>query len=922
MIFMYLCAKIRKLTIIAMFKHLTFNAMLRPAFLTCAVAAMLPASAQYASDTFVPCKKTDRTLYFSISAAGKRLPILWGLDTAWPDEGNIRRGVRFIGADNIGVCRVSFQPWDYLPDAAELTPRLEANLMERLRLVSFIGGPEAVRLVLNNDAPGDVVDERYFSVAQSEEATRAYCNLIYATTLSCQRKGWEVITASPLNEPDYVWNNQGSMDDFLAIAKMLKTDYPQYKDGQIRISGGNTLNCDCALPWYEFLYDYIDEGNTHQLAGDFDHYADFFARVRADGKYATADELHNVMEAMVGVEYGMQTGIWWGTAELARGEFCKASFGERLAYGENRKAWSAASVYRAPDGKIQGFVGQSERQAAPSTFRFVSTDRDVFFNGQGPRREYVVELSGGDGYQVPGQANAEYLVDITWGDDVSPVIDGSYAIANKFSGKTLAVDGALASGSRLIQKGESGDQGMTWAVKPVHNTIGGDFSYWTIVADEAPNMKLDVLNWSLEENGALIVWDGGLGGNEQWYLRYAGDGCFRIFSRHSNLCLQLAEQSDADGVAVLQVSPSDSPLQLWKFVAPDVVVDADAPAAPTGLVAQPQSASVRLDWQPSVSVDADSYVVLRAPAGTSDFSTVGRGIKDTFFIDNTVDNNMTYDYVVKTLDQSMNSSAVSAPATCAAIGEGELVAHLDFNRSLEDATVNGFNAVVGPGDAVQYGPGHIDGTYAMRFSAPRYLQIPYQAANRSTATVAFWFYLRTMTDGQHLFDFCADTDRYMALSVGSAGSVRLKATDGEKECMLEGGAVGVKEWHHVAVTMEAGRAALFLDGNLVAEDIASGITLGGIAPSLAYLGTCHEKENYLDGRLQDFQIYSTAMSDDKIPAIADGSLSAASVSSAPVLISEEYYDTMGRLVTAPTSGIYIIRRIFDNGTVATGKVRL
>lgn len=69
------------------------------------------------------------------------------------------------------------------------------------------------------------------------------------------------------------------------------------------------------------------------------------------------DEMHNVMEAMVGLEYGLQTGIWWGSAEYARGEFCKISRGgERLAYTEHRPNWTAASVYRSKDGsKVQAF---------------------------------------------------------------------------------------------------------------------------------------------------------------------------------------------------------------------------------------------------------------------------------------------------------------------------------------------------------------------------------------------------------------------------------------------------------------------------------------------------------------------------------------------------------------------------------------
>ena len=114
---------------------------------------------------------------------------------------------------------------------------------------------------------------------------------------------------------------------------------------KIRICGGNTLNCDEALPWYNYLKEQLDEGNTHQLAGEFNGYATFYETVRKDGKMAMNDEMHNVMEAMVGLEYGLQTGIWWGSAEYDRGEFCKISRGgERLAYTEHRPNWTAASV--------------------------------------------------------------------------------------------------------------------------------------------------------------------------------------------------------------------------------------------------------------------------------------------------------------------------------------------------------------------------------------------------------------------------------------------------------------------------------------------------------------------------------------------------------------------------------------------------
>jgi hypothetical protein len=115
-----------------------------------------------------------------------------------------------------------------------------------------------------------------------------------------------------------------------------------------------------------------------------------------------------------------------GNCRICRGEFVKASDGVRLAYAEHRKNWTAASVYRAPDGKVQAFIGGSERQAVATTFKFVSVDHDVFFDGYGPQREFTVIYPGGvTGSYQNGQVNAERVINITWGDDIQPAIDGN-----------------------------------------------------------------------------------------------------------------------------------------------------------------------------------------------------------------------------------------------------------------------------------------------------------------------------------------------------------------------------------------------------------------------------------------------------------------------------------------------------------------
>ena len=369
-------------------------------------------------------KQEMNAVPFSVEAEGKQFPVIWGMDTAWPSEDNMKRGIAFIGTENLGTARASFQPSDLIVNG-ELSKAQQQALDNRLRIVALSGVKD---IALNCDHEVMNKDNYY---GKPEE----WVKMIEASVIYCQKKGFNVVSVAPFNEPDYTPWGEGSISDFYNIARLLKQN-PLFDN--IRICGGNTLNCDQALPWYNALKEYLDEGNTHQLAGEFDTYANFFTTVRADGKHATADELHNVMEAMVGVEYGMQTGIWWGFDARARGEFCRASNnGDRLAYTEDRAHWTAAAVYRNnKEQKVQAFIGTSERQAGNSTYRFLSTDRNVYFDGYGPVREYTVDMPGGTGYQV-GQTNAEYVADITWGEDVPPYINGNYVIQSAATGERV-----------------------------------------------------------------------------------------------------------------------------------------------------------------------------------------------------------------------------------------------------------------------------------------------------------------------------------------------------------------------------------------------------------------------------------------------------------------------------------------------------
>ena len=633
--------------------------------------------AQTGADYAKAAQKADVEIVFDLSSEGKEYNVNWGMDTAWDWDFNVNRGIAHIGKGNFATGRVSFQPNDLVTDNGDgtytLTERQQKKLKWRCDLIKLTGAKE-VNLNCDHEALFCPIDENgnkkdteardYTGRKNYQGKPQEWYKLIKASVQYVQSQGLKVVSVSPFNEPDYVWEQATSEEqaqkDFLAIAKLIRAD-DFFKD--IRICGGNTLNDDRALPWYNYLKDYLDEGNTHQLAGSFDNYANFFTRVKRNGKVATADELHNVGEAIVGVNYGMKNGIWWGFDSKARGQFClDSNEGVRLGYGENPSAWTCGAVYRNnTTGEVHGYLGSSERQAKTSTFAFVSKDRDVYFNGDGPTRRYVFEVPGGTGYQQ-GQINAERIFDITWGEDVAPgVVNGTYLIVNQYSGKVLTSAGtSKATTSNLLVSSTS----QQWKVTPGYTT--GDISYWfidNVTTDK--NSHLNVLNNNLNDEANVICFDAGHDANEQWYLKYAQDGYYYIISRLSNKYLYCTNTTTSGAEVRLKEGPSPKARSkaafLWRLQPIDSKVETRAPAAPTGLAVGQLAEGMELSWTAPADSDPLTYIVLRADAPETEgeepeYNTIGRGIAATSFTDNSAEADKHYFYKVKAVDYAGNRS--------------------------------------------------------------------------------------------------------------------------------------------------------------------------------------------------------------------------------------------------------------------------
>lgn len=904
------------------------------AFLVAGISSITAQVISGASN-LVATEVPHNTVPYRIEDRGTKLPdISWGLDLAWISEGNLARGANYAG-DLIDIVRLSFQT-TYAVENGQLSAAQKAKLDERIGYVKKWTPNAGINL--NSDQEAGVIDWYHSSVADPVAVfPPRWAALIAASKDYVESKGLKVVSVSPFNEPDYTDWKQGTMAEMKEICRLFRED-PAYVESfkDVVLCGGNTLNNDRALEWYNHCKDYLDEGNTHQLAGSFDTFAAFYQQVAADGKVGVGDELHNTMECMVGSEYGLTKGIWWGTCEHTRSQFMKASRGTRLAYAENRGRWTAAAVYRHADSykdgcPVQGFVGTSERQAGATTFRFAALDHDVFYNGQGPAREFIIKTPGfpnGTGYDTEGKTtrNAEAVFNIQGGEDIMPVIpteEGTYYIIPRCSNHPLAPNGNQAVSGRAMShtRYTKGYTQQQWIVKPQANDVGGDFTYFTLYNAKDATLLPDVKNWSLEDRGSIILWTGDGGTLEQWYLEYAGDGWFYIRNRHSALCLEVDplvngkpatdQQLANPGRAVIQGVFTGEKYQQWRLIPASAVETVAtnsyatlmaAPAAPTALQATPQAGSIRLDWTAPADNDIAQYIVQRSADGV-EWYTIHNSVPTTAYIDNTADPATTYYYRVRAVDNFLNRSEPSESITAQTAATPDCIM-LMTGDSLTDATLNGNHCAL-LGTYIQQ-TGKVGKALQLNGSTAKYLQLPATVANQRELTIATWVNMRNNSNWQRVFDFGTDTDHYVFLTNRNSytSKPRLAIKNGGDEQTLDfPSAFTTNQWVHVAVTFSQNEVVIYLNGAAVASSTTMTIRPADFRPIFNYIGRSQfTSDPLLRAFIDDFRIYNTALSADAIAAIYNLTDGIESINDQSSIINRQssmdglLYDLSGRQV--------------------------
>lgn len=317
----------------------------------------------------------DETVRFNTRDPGRKKAILhWGIDATWASPQNTEESVRNAGPE-IDFVRIGFYMHEKLNDDGGLSAGQIGKLRHALDCARIVG--EKVPIMLSPHNEEGIID--WYKNPDGSAHLDRWFGVMEKTREWIESQGHRVVFVEAFNEPDYDKWNMGTREDLDELSKRLKA-------WKIQRVGPSVMNTEWAESWYDDIRRNIDAGSTHTLYGTMEQFLDFAKEVKRDRKKFFCPESHSIAEVMAGAEAGVDYAAWWGPINVARGHFMRACQGMRLAYEAVEENWSAASVYRAPDGSLHAFVGAAEREnGKTTTYELVCTNEDVTYFPDGDR---------------------------------------------------------------------------------------------------------------------------------------------------------------------------------------------------------------------------------------------------------------------------------------------------------------------------------------------------------------------------------------------------------------------------------------------------------------------------------------------------------------------------------------------------------
>jgi len=298
-------------------------------------------------------------------------------------------------------------------------------------------------------------------------------------------------------------------------------------------------------------------------------------------------------------------------------------------------------------------------------------------------------------------------------------------------------------------------------------------------------------------------------------------------------------------------------------------------AAPSGVQAIVRGGAAQLSWWGSA--DAAAHAVVRAAAGSSGYTELGRvkaGELNTW-----TDASVTrgrWQYQIRALDSAGAVLATSATAAVdldvplllnLPLDEGQGTAARDASGRAPDSALKG---------GASWGAGRQANRQALALDGKSgHLEMPVGLlAGVGDVTLSAWVWWNGIGNGNtRVFDFGSTDITYLALLL-SRDTMRVSVTNTSYfgEQTVSTGALAQGRWVHLAVTLRDRTCTLYVDGAAAAAietmDLAP-YQLGSTPRN--WLGRAqYGADPYFNGRLQDFRVHGGALSATAIQALARG----------------------------------------------------
>ncbi len=293
-----------------------------------------------------------------------------------------------------------------------------------------------------------------------------------------------------------------------------------------------------------------------------------------------------------------------------------------------------------------------------------------------------------------------------------------------------------------------------------------------------------------------------------------------------------------------------------------------AAGAPARLAAAPGNTKATLSWFPNAT---STYTVKRSATSGGPYDTIAEDVTELTYTDTGLTNGVTYYYVVggaNTQGPGPDSAEVSATPN-------PLLIHLKFDETTgalaTDSAGGARHATLV--NAPAFGTGRIDNALNFAAASSQYATLPSGIVSDVTDfTVSTWIKVNAFATWQRIFDFGTGTTNYMFLTTqygtgGNAAKLRFgirSTTVAEQNVSGTAIALVAGAWTHVAVTRSGTTVSLYVNGSLAGSGtIALNPSDLGVTTQ-NYLGKAQFNDPYLDAALDDFRLYSQALSPSEI----------------------------------------------------------